>query len=82
MEANYRAAKRGRSRAEFVAKLGTIVEEADEAVCWLEHMSDGGLAIDSDLLSEAQQLRRIFAKSVGTARYNARRSKATSSPIH
>lgn len=73
MEANYRAAKRGRSRAEFVARLGIVAEEADEAVCWLEHMRDGGIAENAALLSEAQQLRFIFAKSVGTARRNARR---------
>jgi four helix bundle protein len=75
MEANYRAAKRGRSRDEFIAKLGIVVEEADEAVCWLEHMRDGRLPIDATLLSEAQQLRRIFARSVATARANARRLK-------
>jgi four helix bundle protein len=79
IEANYRAAKRGRSRSEFIAKLGTVVEEADEAVSWLEHMRDGRIAEDPELLSEAQQLRRIFAKSVGTARANARRAKAASS---
>jgi four helix bundle protein len=33
---NYRAAGRGRSRAEFIAKLGIAVEEADETIGWLE----------------------------------------------
>src|SRR3982074_3260843 len=37
--ANYRAACRGRSRAEFVAKLGIVLEEADETVFWLESLS-------------------------------------------
>ena len=37
---NYRAARRGRSRAEFIAKLGVVVEEADESVGWLELMRD------------------------------------------
>ena len=37
---NYCAAKRGRTTAEFISKLGTVVEEIDEAVGWLEHMSD------------------------------------------
>jgi four helix bundle protein len=36
--ANYRAARCGRSRAEFIAKLGVVVEEADECVGWLEFM--------------------------------------------
>jgi four helix bundle protein len=43
--ANYRAACRARSRTEFVAKLGVVLEEADETQLWLE------LIIDSDLLS-------------------------------
>ena len=34
--ANYRAACRGRSKAEFIAKLGIVVEEADESEFWLE----------------------------------------------
>ena len=71
-EANYRAAKRGRSTAEFIAKLGVVVEEIDEAVGWLEHMRDTKIADDPDLLSEAMQLRRIFGRSLGTARRNYR----------
>src|SRR6476660_3805975 len=54
--ANYRAAQRGRSRAEFVAKLGVVLEEADESVYWLEYMKDGRIADDSRLLAEAKQL--------------------------
>jgi four helix bundle protein len=67
---NYCAAERGRSKAEFISKLGTVVEEIDEAVGWLEHMRDIGLAVDPDLFSEAEQLRRIWGKSLGTARRN------------
>jgi four helix bundle protein len=66
------AAKRGRSTAEFIAKLGVAVEEIDEAVGWLEHMRDGQIASDPALLSEAEQLRRILGKSLGTARRNHR----------
>jgi four helix bundle protein len=44
--ANYRAACRARSRAEFIAKIGVVEEEADETAFWLE------LIIDSTLLSE------------------------------
>jgi four helix bundle protein len=73
MASNYRAAKRGRSRAEFNAKLGTVVEEADETVVWLEYLRDGKIAFDEALLLEAQALRRIFGKSLGTARRNAGR---------
>jgi len=67
---NYCAAKRGRSTAEFISKLGTVVEEIDEAVRWLEHMRDIRIAVDLELFSEAQQLRRIWGASLGTARRN------------
>jgi four helix bundle protein len=69
---NYCAAKRGRSTAEFIAKLGTVVEEIDEAVRWLEHMRDVKFAIDPELFSEAEQLRRVWGASLGTARRNER----------
>lgn len=39
--ANYRAACRARSRAEFIAKLGTVIEEADESAFWLELIHGG-----------------------------------------
>lgn len=67
---NYCAAKRGRSTAEFISKLGTVVEEIDEAVRWLEHMRDIGIVVDAELFSEAEQLRRIWGASLGTARRN------------
>jgi len=72
VESNYRAAKRGRSTAEFIAKLGVVVEEIDEAVGWLEHMRDARIVSDPGLLSEAEQLRKIFGRSLGTARRNHR----------
>ena len=65
---NYRAARRGRSRAEFIAKLGVVVEEADESVGWLELMRDSSIASDPALLAEAQELCAIFTASLGTAR--------------
>ena len=40
--ANYRAACRARSHAEFISKMGTVVEEADETVFWLELLVDVG----------------------------------------
>ena len=69
---NYRAARRGRSRAEFIAKLGTVVEEIDESVGWLEILRDSKIATDAALFSEAEQLRKIFGKALGTARRNRR----------
>ena len=61
--ANYRAACRSRSRAEFAVKLGLVDEEADETVYWLEVIRDGNLVPSnklSELLKEADELTAIF----------------------
>ena len=68
MRSNYRAARRGRSHAEFRAKLGIVYEEADECVDWLRYLAEGGIGRDSELLQEARELVLIFAKAVKTAR--------------
>ncbi len=71
MAANYRAAGRSRSKAEFIAKIGVVVEEADETVFWLEMLADSGIARPAklqDLLGEAMQLVAIFTASRKTAR--------------
>jgi four helix bundle protein len=70
--ANYRASQRGRSRPEFVAKLGSVVEESDEAVGWLEFMRDGEIARDAALLEEAKELSAMFTASLKTARLNSK----------
>jgi four helix bundle protein len=61
--ANYRAACRSRSRAEFAAKLGIVAEEADETVYWLELLRDANVMSKeklSELLREANELTAIF----------------------
>lgn len=61
--ANYRAACRARSTAEFVSKLGNVLEEADESALWLELIIEGGLlkrAKVSALLAEADELSAII----------------------
>ena len=75
VRSNYRAARRGRSRAEFQAKLGTVYEEADECVDVLVYLKDANIRHDAALLQEATELARIFAKSVSTARANSKRLK-------
>jgi four helix bundle protein len=71
---NYRSATRGRSRAEFIAKLGIVVEEADESVGWLELIGQVDLARGYVwLLREAGELLAIFAKAQKTAKENSRR---------
>ena len=69
--ANYRAVCRSRSKAEFIAKIGVVVEEADETVLWLELLVDTAIipaARMAKLLVEANELLAIFAASQHTAR--------------
>jgi four helix bundle protein len=66
--ANYRAARRARSRKEFVARLGVVVEEADESEFWLEMIIDARLLRDErvrPLLTEAGELVKILSSSRG-----------------
>jgi len=69
--ANYRAACRGRSRAEWISKIGMVVEEADEAVFWLEILADCDIVPEtklSDWLKEAPELSALFTASQNNAR--------------
>jgi four helix bundle protein len=62
--ANYRSACRARSRAEFAAKLGIALQEADESLYWLELVGDSKLVPEdklSLLLKEADELTAILA---------------------
>ncbi len=64
--ANYRAACRSRSKADFFAKLSIVVEEADETLFWLEIMEETGIvpaAKLTELKNETTELLKIFAKS-------------------
>jgi four helix bundle protein len=64
--ANYRAACRGRSKAEFIAKLGTVEEEADESAFWMELIMEDSLLREEmvqDLHKEAEELTAIMAAS-------------------
>lgn len=75
--ANYRAACRGRSKAEFIAKIGTVAEEADESAFWLELIVEGGLLkpeLVSPLREEAEELTAIFTASGRTAKQNNHKS--------
>jgi four helix bundle protein len=69
--ANYRAACRGRSRAEWLAKIGIVLEEADESVFWLEMLIDCDIVKEArlrDMLKEAHELSAIFTAAQRTAR--------------
>ena len=71
--ANYRAALRGRSRAEFIAKLGIVEEEADETMYWLE-LIVGTELLDKETIAplwrEANELTAIFTSMGKTAKKN------------
>ena len=68
---NYRASCRARSHAEFIAKMGTVEEEADESLLWLELIVDSKLATATrveGLLKEADELTAIVVSSIKTAK--------------
>ena len=69
--ANYRAVCRSRSKAEFLARLGVVVEEIDETVFWLELLVESGIITPvrmGNLQREANELCAIFVSSQLTAR--------------
>ena len=79
--ANYRAACRARSRAEFASRIGVVAEEADESLYWLELMGEGNSVpkeILSPLLNKADELTAIFT----SGRRSASRPHQTSTIKH
>ena len=68
--ANYRAACLSQSKASFIAKISIVLEEADEDAFWLEFIIDEKLLknhLVEPLLTEAEELTKIFASSRKTA---------------
>jgi four helix bundle protein len=71
MASNYRAVGLARSKAEFIAKLGVVLEEADETVFWLEMLADSGIVKPAklrELLAEANEFVHIFSAPRRTAK--------------
>jgi four helix bundle protein len=69
--ANYRAVCRARSKAEFISKMGVVLEEADETVFWLELLTETGVPSQErtqDLLKEANELLAVFGASLRTSK--------------
>ena len=69
--ANYRAACRARSRADFVAKMKIVEEECDEALYWIELLKDSGEmepALLKDIMQEADAILALVVASIKTAR--------------
>ena len=81
--ANYCAAGRARSKREFIAKIGVVVEEADETVFWLKLLLKSEVVPQKrlePLLDEANQLLAIFAASQNTARRRPRKTRTAAEP--
>jgi four helix bundle protein len=71
--ANYRAACRARSAADFISKISIVTEEADETLFWLELVIEGKLVRSENLeplVAECEELLRIFSASLATAKAN------------
>jgi four helix bundle protein len=69
--ANYRAACRARSRADFVAKMKIVEEECDESLYWIELLKESGEmepARLEDLMKEAETILSLVVASIKTAR--------------
>lgn len=72
--ANYRAAIRAKSKADFNNKINIVLEEADETLFWMELIAEAGLLKANKLnllMQETEELIRIFAATLKTARANA-----------
>ena len=81
--ANYRAACRRKSTPDFISKMGTALEEADESDFWLEFSAAAGLTKPErvrSLQKEAQELIDIFTASIGTARARLKKERGGDPP--
>ena len=70
---NYHAACRGRSRRDFISKIGIVVEESDESVFWLKFLKRAEIKdtpAGTEVLNEANELLAIFTQSAKTASAN------------
>ena len=73
LAANYRAACRARSSADFISKISVVTEEADETLFWFELLVESQLIAARTLqpvMSECEELLKIFGASLATAKRN------------
>jgi four helix bundle protein len=76
--ANARAAKRARSRADFIAKMGIVEEEADESIYWIDLLVEVGILkprLVEALRTECEEVLSITIASIKTARSNSGKTK-------
>lgn len=74
--ANYRAAVRGRSRGDFVSRMGIVEEECDESLHWIDVLVELNLVSQKrveELRKEANEIIAITVSSIKTARKNSKR---------
>ena len=64
--ANYRAACRGKSKADVIAKLALVEEEADESLYWLDLLAESGIIKQEKLSSLAKETEEILAMTVAS----------------
>lgn len=77
--ANYRAVCRARSKAEFVSKLSVVVEETDETLFWFQLLVEAEIVKRerlAELISEADELVRIFAAARRTTQLQVKNQKS------
>jgi four helix bundle protein len=76
--ANYRASCRAKSPADFISKMGTVEEETDESLFWMELLAESGLMQErllEDLRREAGEILAIVVSSIKTVRKTANHDK-------
>ena len=82
--ANYRAVCRARSDKEFIAKMGIVIEEADETLFWLEMIEESKIINQNseitNLKKEANELVSIFVVSVKTVKNRLNQKSSISNP--
>lgn len=69
--ANYRAASRARSKADFISKKGIVLEEADESLFWMELLSETSVIQEEllkPLMTEANEIIAILVSSIKTSK--------------
>lgn len=75
--ANYREASQGRSKAEFIAKMGDCLKELEETTYWFELLIDGNILPEnklSDLLQESKELTAIFVTIIKKTKTNVKKN--------
>ena len=71
MASNYRAACRGRSKADFIAKMGIVEEEADESLFWMEMLIEAEIVTAGrllDLMKEGDEILSIVVATLKTSK--------------